>query len=290
MLLSKIRNINHWLPRLLPRNYLSNIRILRLLVLVGLLPELLILVSVILLLSLDATLEIRNLIKLSPSFSIKLLKVTMLDIRLTEVWNTSLIWMLRRSPLIFLPQPNPRLSQPESELPEILISSHSIQVVLKSPDYRSLILWTPSSRPYQMISREHSTDILLWLLRKPRNLLMTISFSEEKIRCKLLQDITNSGLKEEEFSSVMIKNSYSGLVKVIIWELSQWNKEEMLRMCSEDWVEVLLLSRRDYKMLRESRKFSWVIQSWDWSPVAQVTLELVWEDQSISWFQNWSPK
>jgi len=45
--------------------------------------------------------------------------------------------------------------------------------------------------------------------------------------CKLQVDITKTGLTEEEFLSVLTKSSFSGLMKEIISESSQWSKEVM---------------------------------------------------------------
>lgn len=63
---------------------------------------------------------------------------------------------------------------------------------------------------------------------------MITSYSEEKIPCKLLVDITNIGLKEEVFSITPKKISSYGSMKEIIVESYLWKKEEMLEVYLKD--------------------------------------------------------
>lgn len=133
-----------------------------------------------------------------------------------------------------------RSSPLESELVEISKCFPSTQVVPNNLDWILLNSWKTPIENSQVNLQENSIVILLWPLKKLNNLLMIISCSEEKIKCKLLLGIMNIGPMEEEFSSIIARLLLIGSMKEIISDLSVWKKDLMSKESSPDFLKEFL--------------------------------------------------
>lgn len=140
MKLKRVKDTNLWWLKLCPRNYLKSWKIKRLPA-VGRSQERSILELVTLHLLLDVMLEIFRAMNSSKSFLIPLLRAIMLDIKLTAVWSISLTWTVVKLKLSSKNKHLTKLSQPELESQEILVSSLLTQLVQNKLDSKLQISW-----------------------------------------------------------------------------------------------------------------------------------------------------